>query len=465
MYIVVSSLIIFSLISWYAIRHSSKKAYILDKNLSGLVAGISTGATSNSGFIVVAAVGMGYSMGMKALFIHYPWLIGDLIFWFFCAEKIVAKSHSSKSLSVPEFVVSGIEGKKEHKQILLKVMAVFIGIFLMMYLIAQFVSIEKSATFFTDYDSIVPMLVILGFVIFYSSIGGFIASVYTDVVQGIMMLILALGVLLWSLNHLGGIFEFISLVHYSSPELLNLNGAMTWLETIVFVFAFGFLGFGFNIAQPQVTSRIMAIRDKKQAKIARYVYISFEQFTWMAMCLIGFMAKFIVSGAEDPETALPKLAMENFHPVVVTFVMAGILATIISTLDSLLVAISNSFSYDVFGIGKTNDKLIYSRIFMIVTGAIAVMLSVFSSESVMVLSLMTVNLLTGTIGVAIVLRIFFNKLDYIPLVFSLGIGLISTLSWRFLEFNSQIGEGVAGFIIGIISYFLLLKLMKRRLAK
>jgi hypothetical protein len=59
------------------IQSSSLAEHKLNKWLVGL----SAAATANSGFVVTAAVGLGYSFGLRWLLLPLSWLLGDVVFW------------------------------------------------------------------------------------------------------------------------------------------------------------------------------------------------------------------------------------------------------------------------------------------------------------------------------------------------------------------------------------------------
>ena len=54
-----------------------------EQQLNKWMIGLSAGATANSGFIVTAAIGLGYTLGPQSLFLPLAWLLGDLVFWKF----------------------------------------------------------------------------------------------------------------------------------------------------------------------------------------------------------------------------------------------------------------------------------------------------------------------------------------------------------------------------------------------
>jgi sodium/proline symporter len=58
------------------------------RKLNRWLVGLSAGTTANSGFIVTAAVGLGYVYGLQWVMLPISWLIGDLFFWYFFPARI-----------------------------------------------------------------------------------------------------------------------------------------------------------------------------------------------------------------------------------------------------------------------------------------------------------------------------------------------------------------------------------------
>ena len=63
--------------------------------------GLSAGATGNSGFIMLGAVAMGYTMGLSGVLLALSWLIGDLTFWSFFPEKVNRIARDRDCSTVP----------------------------------------------------------------------------------------------------------------------------------------------------------------------------------------------------------------------------------------------------------------------------------------------------------------------------------------------------------------------------
>src|SRR5690606_15980724 len=110
-------------------------------------------------------------------------------------------------------------------------------------------------------------------------------------------------------------------------------------------------GFGY-FGQPHIIVRFMAIRSVKDIKTARRIGIS-----WMFITLLGAVTTGLVGIAyvantkmtlSDPETIFIVFSQFLFHPLISGFLLAAILAAIMSTISSQLLVTSSSLTEDFY---------------------------------------------------------------------------------------------------------------------
>jgi Na+/proline symporter len=446
-----SFMLLFIIVGIYAGKHIDKNStegyFLSNRSLNRWQVGISAGATANSGFIVVGAVGMGYSMGMSALLYPLAWLLGDLAFWYFFAEKIRTNDAVKHAVTVPQALAYG---RKDGAGVRV-LAALVILVLLTLYSAAQFIASVKVVSAFTDITANTALILSFVFVMAYTVWGGFKSSVYTDVLQGIMMLLLTAGMIVWGLVHIGGIDAFVQTVRAQGDTYASLLGDKSLGAALAFVLGFAFTGFGFSISQPQVVTRIFAAADEKEVKAARWIYIGFLHFTWMGMVLIGMLAKGILPDLSDGEMALPILAKTFLPDIAVGFVFAGMVATILSSVDSLLVASASALSIDFGFYDKLspNKRLLFFKFSVLFIGFLALMFAFFSQSTVFAVIVFAVSVMTAAIGSAMVLVVLNKVTNSTSLLFAIVIGLGSAVTWRLMGWNEFINEGFIGFILGI----------------
>ena len=122
-----------------------------------------------------------------------------------------------------------------------------------------------------------------------------------------------------------------------------------------FAWFFGFLG-----GQPQLSSRFMALKNKKEANTGTVVAIVWTILAYAGAFLIGITAITLYQDHQfaDVETILPYMALDLLPPWVAGLLLSGILAAIISTADSQLLVMTSSVSEDIVtkAMGKSCQK-------------------------------------------------------------------------------------------------------------
>src|SRR5690242_17905708 len=111
------------------------------QKLNRWLVGLSAGATANSGFVVTAAVGLGYSYGVQWLMLPLSWLLGDCLFWLFFPQRINALGRKVEAATLSDLLVCDLP--KQSQLNLRTVIGVVIVVCLGGYLTAQWLAGQK----------------------------------------------------------------------------------------------------------------------------------------------------------------------------------------------------------------------------------------------------------------------------------------------------------------------------------
>lgn len=219
-------------------------------------------------------------------------------------------------------------------------------------------------------------------VLLYTVVGGLLADAYTDLVQGVLLMIGLVVLLVAVGSEAGGLGAALERVE---PERLRWREPGTsWLETIN---AWSIPVFGSLMAQ-ELVSRISAARShtvaRNSAWIAGVVYLVFG----LIPVYLGLVGSALVPGLEDPEQILPALAERHLH-VFARVVFVGVLVSaILSTVDSALLVAGSLFSHNLVVplLPRTSErgKLLAARLGVLGFGLCAFGLAL-TSESVLAL--------------------------------------------------------------------------------
>jgi sodium/proline symporter len=200
---------------------------------------------------------------------------------------------------------------------------------------------------------------IIGFLIVlaYIFVGGFVAVVWSDLFQGILMFfgLIALPIVAWlSMEHTPGIVESLKSIDPSLVNIWGIHDSM-WMN-VAAILGFSMIGLGF-LGSPQVYVRFISVKSEAEIDKGRWVAILFTLLTDTAAVTIGILARiFFTQNGQNPEAILGiggadvlSMMTEQFMPlIIVAIYIAIVLAAIMSTVDSLLVLASSAITRDFY---------------------------------------------------------------------------------------------------------------------
>lgn len=233
--------------------------------------------------------------------------------------------------------------------------ALAIIIFFVPYTASGFSACGKlfESLFHVNYNlaMVVSALIIIG----YTSTGGFLAASKTDFIQSIIMSIALLVVLGYGINQAGGVDAVIQntqgLKGFLSMNATHINEGNTeagyGLFNKITMFCWGLGYFG----MPHILLRFMAISDPKKLKLSRRVASVWVVISLAIAVVLGVVARAmtevgtlsdLTESESKAETLIVQLAdhisLHGFvFALVAGLIIAGILASTMSTADSQLI--------------------------------------------------------------------------------------------------------------------------------
>ena len=317
-------------------------------------------ATNNSGYMFIGLIGFTYLVGLPSIWLMIGWIMGD----FLISRTVHKKINEAATINSNVTYASVIGAWSKQGQFITKFIGLLSLIFLIIYASAQFVSGGKTLLVIFGWDLWLGIGIGSVIVFMYTITGGIRASIWTDVMQAVVMVFSMTILVITCLVSLGGINEAIdkwllvdNFLNIFPPEIessifLKIIYPISWLIAGLFV-----------IGQPHIMVRFMAIKDPKLIERARYhYYFWYVIFYFLAFC-VGMLSKIYLGNqnALDPELALPLMALELLNPIMIGVIIAGIFAATMSTADSLIISCSGNISQDLFkskNFSNTQIKLI-----------------------------------------------------------------------------------------------------------
>ncbi len=289
----------------------------------------------------------------------------------------------------------------------------------------------------------------------YVTLGGQTAVIFTDLVQGLLLYFigfLAFGYGLYVLGGFGEFFSYLPLEHripfapFRENPYFNSVG-MFWGDAVAGSIAFVFLNQGFLM-------RYLSIRSVNEARFAGFANVLISlPLSAIVVGSIGWLGKSIMVKQESLNQALANQSFlqieDSFHtfvtvvwyvvqdnPIVLGFILAALLAALMSTIDTLINAASAIGIYDIYKPlikPKASDKhyLRVARYASIVSTGLGLLLVVWFYQqkgTLMSIHYKGIMIIIPSIVVTLLLGILWNRFNSK----AANIALVTGVSFSFL---------------------------------
>lgn len=312
----------------------SKDFWIAGQGLGVVVTGIATMAAAFSGFVFVGGPGLTYRIGLSSLFINVSIGFTAALLGWSLAKRLRLLAEVREVYTVPDAILCRYRSRTASGAASVAVLIGTVG-----YLGAQLLALGtvlKSALGLESWALAVAIGTAV--LLFYSTAGGMVAGIWTDVFQGALMLLTAVAVFVYAMDAGGGFGEVTRSIAGSETfgrQFLEPFGKTPVLTPLGFFFVFGIGVLG----QPHMLHKFFMLRDPRRLKWLPLVLGGSQivcLLIWLGLGLAvpALVAQGKLPPLEKPDDAAP-LFLLHFTPELLAGVaVAGILSAIMSTADS-----------------------------------------------------------------------------------------------------------------------------------
>lgn len=328
--------------------------YVGGKKMGFWAVAFSARATGESGWLLIGLTGMGAMAGYSGYWVVVGELLGVFISWQFMAKRFKKRSDAYGAITIPDYLQSHFKTSTHTLRI---IAASVLVIFIVIYVASQIDVTGVAFKSMLGIDYKIGALIGFFIVLAYIFVGGFVAAVWSDFFQGLLMFLglVLLPIVVWfSMDHGAGITAGLNAI---DPTLTQVMGRSTdgWMNLFT-ILGFSMIGLGF-LGSPQVYVRFMSIKSEKEIDKGKWVATAFTLFTDAAAVTIGILARiYFTKEGQDPEAILGNhgedvlsMITEEFLPtILVAIFVAIVLSAIMSTIDSLLILASSAITRDFY---------------------------------------------------------------------------------------------------------------------
>lgn len=337
--------------------------FIGGRSIGGILSALTYAATTYSAFMMVGLVGLSYKTGVGAAGFELMYLVGTLFLLSYYAPKVWRLGKEKSFVSPAEIFAD------RYGIVTAKLATVLALIALIPYTSIQMIGValilQKNAGIsFTSGVAIASILIAL-----WAFLGGLRGVAWTDAIQGVFMLTVAILAVIWTFNYMGG-FEI--------PKELAVVPNEFWTPLRFATLTIPW--FFFALTNPQVFQRLFIPKDEKAIK---RMVVLFGLFGLIYTVLVTFLGLDLRFGTEigkfptiaDRDKVTPTLL--GMMPEWIGLPLAlSIIAAAVTTANSIILTLSSMVLRDVIG---EREKVIGGKIVVIV---LTILVAIFALKRV-----------------------------------------------------------------------------------
>ena len=441
--------------AWSSKESTTLKGYfIAGKKLPPWVVAFSTNATGESGWLLLGLTGMGYAVGAHAFWVVLGEVTGISLAWILISRRLKRYADKTDSITVPDVLAARFNDKYH---VLRSISVLIILIMVMTYVAAQMVATGKAFDGFTDLNYTWGVVVGATIIIAYTLVGGFKAVAWTDLIQGVLMLLGLIILPIVAISAGGGWDAITTNLMAQDPGLLSPWGP-EGKSTLAIIGVISFVAIGVPfIGVPQLMVRFMSARSEESLVPAMTLSVIVIFLFDIGAVLTGMAGRALFPGLEDPESILPVISTAMLPEWMAGVMMVVVLAAIMSTVDSLLILASSTVVRDYMQ--KIRGSLLSDRVLAkrgklltLVIGVIGVGFALQQSPMIFWFVIFAWNGLGAAFGPPLLCGLWYPKTNIKGAIAGMLGGFLTTVAWVlfFKEQFYNLSEIVPGFLVGLL---------------
>jgi len=301
---------------------------VAKRKLPTLFTTLSLSASILGASMTFISIGLVYSNGLSGMW----FTLGPAVFLFIMGVFLAKKIRKSKALTLSDLIGQMFDTKT-------RVVSAFLVVFAEIAWVALLaLTAQGMLVFFLGMSETWSLVLILVVFTLYTFIAGKVADAYTDVIQFIMMVAMIAILLVVTLQR--------DTTTSISGDQLNLFGGGLSLTQIIGFFLL--LGLPYLVG-PDVYSAILSAKSEKVARRSA-IFGSAIILGWGAvMAILGLLGYAILGPNASPNSVIVVLIFLVENPALKAFLVGGLIAVLMSSLDTTLLTGSSTISNDIFG--------------------------------------------------------------------------------------------------------------------
>lgn len=314
--------------------------YVAGRRVSGFFVALVYMTSLVSAGALVGWTSQTWQWGIFFIYAASAVTVATFLCWWLLGRKLMKCSREMDLVTIPDFVEARFESRPARL-----LASVILIVFSVPLLVSQFKAIGILFNVVTGF-SYEASVICFGVIVFlYVAFGGYLAVIYTDVVQGFLMVIGIVTLLIAAVARVGG-----------SPAArymeLNPAGSGSWpvaesAVTPMMLTAFLLLTFFGALGAPNYIRGFYSMRNSGAFRRGFTITISVVVFLEVFIVLLGLYGRVLFPEIDSPDNVVYYMIELLLTPFPAGICLAALSAAVMSTVDSLLIQCASTVENDI----------------------------------------------------------------------------------------------------------------------
>lgn len=411
------------------LQESTAHFWVGNRGFGAPVLAVAILASIMHGGTIIGGTGAIAAQGATTLN-NLSFALGFLVVLLFMAEKL----RRFGGFTLPDFLGDRYESNKFRA-----FAAMVVLVSAVVSLIAQTKSMGLVVQQMSGLPPTVSLVLATAIFVFYTSIGGMLAAVWTDIVQWLFMTV-GLGALLVALwGQLGGLSGMALAAESAAPGWTSLTG-IGWSQTGFWTWHL--VWFIAYFTRIEFVTKMYTAKDERTAKVSVAYGLLLVLLFFSVTVYFGGAARALVwDQLKSPDQAFPMLVKTYLSPFWGAFVLAGVAAAAMSTVSSLLLLSGAAIAHDLLrkcyheprGIKKSEEYYLkVSRLTLFGVGLVAMIGAFFTPTLVLTIVSYAVALTGASFAMPMLLGLVWPRTSPQAAYYSAVGGFAGSALWAIL---------------------------------
>ena len=427
--------------------------FVAGRNLGGVAVGMSFFATLASTNSYIGHAGKGYAWGLPWFSLAILIVFFAVVSWRFIGADLRRYASRWDALTMPDYLSKRFPDAARPQR--LRAASAMVIVFCsVLFLVAIFKGAGNLFQRFLDIPYAAAVGLTLIVVMAYTSIGGFLSVVRTDVLQGALMLVGSVVIFWYVTDAAGGVGRLVDLA--ATPDtahLFEFSGGIPFAVLLGIALS-GSLKL---LVDPRQLSRFFALRDASQVRVG--LWVSAIGLTIVLGCLfpVGLYAHFLLDGVTDTDLIVPTLITDAsvFPPMVADFLIVAIVAAAMSSMDSVLLVAASVFSRDLLLLRYPGlPALRVTRLAVVAFALVSAVIALRPPGGIVEITIFSGSLYAACFLPAVVAGLHWRRGTASAVLASMLCGVAVLLVWLVSGLGSMLHEVFPALLASCVAYWL-----------